>query len=69
MDQLSRYPQVAKMVEKDVQDIDKSVKNIQNELHKNPGDERIINAAILTYQTKLDLLDTVLQQTKTNKKL
>lgn len=69
MKQLSRYPLVAKMVKKDMQDIDKSVKNVQNDLQKNPDDERVINAAILTYQTKLELLDRVLSQTKTNNKL
>ena len=53
----------------DMKDIDQTVKSIQREMNRNPGDERVVNAAIITYQTKLDLLNTILQQAKTNNRL
>lgn len=39
---------------------------LQKDLKKNQGNERIINAMINTYQTRIEILDQVINQVKTN---
>jgi hypothetical protein len=48
----------------DLEEIDESFDNINKDLKKNPGDERIIQAVMRIYQLKLDLINDLLNQLK-----
>ncbi|NLV17893.1 MAG: hypothetical protein GXY51_00180 [Bacteroidetes bacterium] len=49
----------------EINNMDSVYVNLQKELKANPGDERIINAMIEHYQTKLDVMNYILNQLKT----
>ena len=42
-------------------ELDKSFKTIQSDLKENPGDERILNALINHYQTKLEIMEQIIR--------
>lgn len=46
--------------------LDSMYQELQYDLKKNKGNERIINAMINTYQTRIEILDQVINQVKTN---
>lgn len=46
----------------DLNEMDESLKKVNQDLIKNPGDERIIEAILIIYQTKLDLITDVLNR-------
>jgi chromosome segregation ATPase len=47
-------------------ELDKSFMTIQNDLKENPGDERVLNALINHYQTKLDIMEQMVSITDKN---
>ncbi|HOP58184.1 MAG TPA: hypothetical protein PLR52_02085 [Bacteroidales bacterium] len=53
------------MLMNEISNMDSVYVNLQKELKANPGDERIINAMIEHYQTKLDVMNYILSQLKT----
>jgi hypothetical protein len=46
-------------VKKELDEMDRLHQDLQKEFSKNPNDERIINAMIEYYQTKLDIINTI----------
>jgi hypothetical protein len=46
-------------VNKEMAEMDSLYRDLQNEYSKNPNDERIINAMIEYYQTKLNIINTI----------
>lgn len=50
----------------EVSRIDTMYQELQEDLQKNRGNERIINAMINTYQTRIEILEQVMNQVKTN---
>jgi hypothetical protein len=48
-----------KMVNKEMNELDSLYVDLQNEYSKNPNDERIVNAMIEYYQTKLNIINTI----------
>ena len=46
-------------VKKEMEEMDKLNQDLQNEYSKNPNDERVINAMIEYYQTKLNIINTI----------
>jgi hypothetical protein len=48
----------------DLREIDNTMKNINKDLTLNPGDDRLVEAAINVYQAKLDLLDDIISHTR-----
>lgn len=53
-----------KMLDEELKNMDKSYKELQKELKANPNDERIINAMIDHYQTKVEVMSYILSQLK-----
>ncbi|MBN1597577.1 MAG: hypothetical protein JW894_04745 [Bacteroidales bacterium] len=64
MNTLTKHREIKKSVLKDIKEIDKSFITIKEDLEENPGDERLIDAAINTYQIKLELINMVLSHIK-----
>ncbi|GET28469.1 hypothetical protein [Prolixibacter sp. SD074] len=54
----------AKEIQKELTEMDSLYRNLQKELKANPGDERILNAMIEHYQTKLAIINTMLNDLK-----
>ncbi len=57
-------------VKKEMDEMDLLHQDLQNEYSKNPNDERVVNAMIEYYQTKLDIINTIkadLENIKTSK--
>lgn len=52
------------MLEKEMESMDSVYVQLQKELKANPNDERIINAMIEHYQTKLDVMSFIVDQLK-----
>ena len=46
-------------VKKEMDEMDRLHQDLQNEYSKNPNDERVINAMIEYYQTKLNIINTI----------
>lgn len=46
-------------VKKEMEEMDRLHQELQEEYSKNPNDERVINAMIEYYQTKLDIINTI----------
>lgn len=46
-------------VEKELNEMDQLHKNLQKEYSENPEDERVVNAMIEYYQTKLEIINTI----------
>lgn len=46
-------------VKKEMDELDKLYQDLQNEYSKNPNDERVINAMIEYYQTKLNIINRI----------
>jgi hypothetical protein len=53
-----------KMLDEEMKSMDASFKELQKELRANPNDERIINAMIEHYQTKVEVMSYILSQLK-----
>ena len=53
-----------KEIQKELTEMDILYRNLQKELKVNPGDERILNAMIEHYQTKLAIINTILTDLK-----
>jgi hypothetical protein len=51
-----------KMLEEELENMDASYAELQKELKANPGDERIINAMIDHYQTRVEVMNYILNQ-------
>jgi hypothetical protein len=54
------------LIDKELAQFDKNYQNLQIELKNNMNDERIINAMINNYQTKIRFLELVIDQIKQN---
>jgi hypothetical protein len=57
-------------VKKEMEEMDQLNQDLQKEYSKNPNDERVVNAMIEYYQTKLNIINTIktdLEKVKTNK--
>jgi len=52
------------MLKEELRNMDATYKELQKELKANPNDERVINAMIEHYQTKLDVMSYILDQLK-----
>jgi hypothetical protein len=50
---------------KEIKSMDSTYVSLQKELKANPNDERIINAMIEHYQTKLEVMTYIVNQLKT----
>lgn len=48
----------------DLEELDVSLKHVNRDMKRNPGDERIIHAVIQIYQLKLDMINDLLIQLK-----
>jgi hypothetical protein len=57
-------PKEVKEIQKELTEMDSLYRNLQKELKANPGDERILNAMIEHYQTKLAIINTILNDLK-----
>ena len=60
----SQNPEQKKMLMKEMKSMDSTYVSLQKELKANPNDERIINAMIEHYQTKLEVLTYIVNQLK-----
>lgn len=47
------------IVKKELEEMDQQFQDIQDEYSKNPDDERVVNALIEYYQTKLNIINTI----------
>jgi hypothetical protein len=61
---LSHNPAEKDMVIKEMKSMDSTYVSLQKELKANPNDERIINAMIEHYQTKLEVMTYIVNQLK-----
>jgi hypothetical protein len=59
---LKNNPDQKEMLLKEMKSMDSVYVSLQKELKANPNDERIINAMIEHYQTKLDVMNYILKQ-------
>lgn len=57
-------PEQKEMLQREMKSMDSVYVQLQKELRANPGDERIINAMIEHYQTKLEVLTYIVNQLK-----
>jgi hypothetical protein len=66
IDKLDRHesPEQQEMLMKEMKSMDSTYISLQKELKANPNDERIINAMIEHYQTKLDVMTYIVNQLK-----
>jgi hypothetical protein len=62
---LKNNPQQKEMLLTEMKSMDSTYVSLQKELKANPNDERIINAMIEHYQTKLDVMNYIVNQLKT----
>ena len=62
---LKSNPEQKTMLMKEMKSIDSTYVSLQKELKANPNDERIINAIIEHYQTKLEVMTYIVNQLKT----
>lgn len=53
-----------KILDEELKNMDASFRELQKELRANPNDERIINAMIEHYQTKVEVMSFILSQLK-----
>ncbi len=61
---LKNNPEQKKILLKEMQSMDSTYISLQKELKANPSDERIINAMIVHYQTKLEVMTYIVNQLK-----
>ena len=62
--------QDVEQVKKEMDEMDRLYQDLQKEYSNNPNDERVVNAMIEYYQTKLDIINTIktdLENVKSNK--
>jgi len=57
-------PEQKEMLQKEMKSMDSTYVQLQKELKANPNDERIINAMIEHYQTKIEVLSYIVDQLK-----
>ncbi len=62
---LKNNPAQKEMLMKEMKSMDSTYVSLQKELKANPNDERIINAMIEHYQTKLEVMTYIVNQLKT----
>ena len=62
---LKNNPEQKKLLMKEMSSMDSTYVSLQKELKANPNDERIINAMIEHYQTKLEVMSYIVNQLKT----
>lgn len=62
---LKDNPEQKKELMKEMKSMDSVYVSLQKELKANPNDERIINAMIEHYQTKLEVMNYIVEQLKT----
>jgi hypothetical protein len=62
---LKNNPEQKTMLLKEMKGMDSTYVSLQKELKANPNDERIINAMIEHYQTKLEVMTYIVNQLKT----
>jgi len=62
---LKNHPNQKAMLMKEMNSMDSIYVSLQKELKANPNDERIINAMIEHYQTKLEVMTYIVNQLKT----
>ena len=62
---LKNNPQQKQMLMSEMNSMDSVYVSLQKELKANPNDERIINAMIEHYQTKLEVMSYIISQLKT----
>jgi hypothetical protein len=62
---LKNNPQQKQMLMSEMKSMDSVYVSLQKELKANPNDERIINAMIEHYQTKLEVMTYIINQLKT----
>jgi hypothetical protein len=62
---LKSNPAQKTMLMKEMKSMDSTYVSLQRELKANPNDERIINAMIEHYQTKLEVMTYIVNQLKT----
>jgi hypothetical protein len=53
-----------KQIINDLNEMDKQVKMMKKDLIQNPEDERIVNAIITAYVTKMELMDMIISRTE-----
>jgi hypothetical protein len=61
---LKNDPEQKEMFQQEMKSMDSTYIQLQKELKANPNDERIINAMIDHYQTKIDVMNYILSQLK-----
>jgi hypothetical protein len=61
---LSNNPEQQQMLKKEMRSMDSVYVQLQKDLKANPNDERIINAMIEHYQTKLEVMTFIVNQLK-----
>ena len=62
---LKSNPEQKSLLMKEMKSMDSTYVSLQKELKANPNDERIINAMIEHYQTKLEIMTYIVNQLKT----
>jgi hypothetical protein len=62
---MNNNPEQKEMLVKEIKSMDSVYVSLQKELKANPNDERIINAMIEHYQTKLEVMTYIVSQLKT----
>lgn len=61
---LSQNPEQKQILKQEIRSMDSTYVSLQKELKANPNDERIINAMIEHYQTKLEVMTYIVSQLK-----
>ena len=57
------------MLDEELKEFDSTFKNLQEELKANPDDERVINAMIEFYQSKLNVITIIIENIKEVKRI
>ncbi|HQG63633.1 MAG TPA: hypothetical protein PK719_08235 [Bacteroidales bacterium] len=63
--EITNNPEQKEMLMNEIRSMDSVYVQLQKELRANPGDERIINAMIEHYQTKIEVMGFIVNQLKT----
>jgi len=63
--EVQNNPEQKEMLLSEIKSMDSTYVSLQKELKANPNDERIINAMIEHYQTKLEVMTYIVNQLKT----
>ncbi|MBK6962632.1 MAG: hypothetical protein IPH20_01515 [Bacteroidales bacterium] len=59
---LPEHPEIIKDLKKEFREMDKKKAALKNDLEESNADEKVIEAIILSYRVKIEILDEMLQE-------